>query len=136
MPNEIWSITMLSSAYQMYLATAATSTQLDSYSSNILPSLTNSFISNNTAENYPQQHSQQCRQKDSKELRFKSHNDLLATYDTDNNPLRKKESEKKAYAVQNIIHSKQYTKCGETNNIKRAPEPYDPTKSRTVQVSN
>jgi hypothetical protein len=43
-------------------------------------------------------HLRQC-QKDSIELQFKSHNNLLAKYNTNTNPLTQKASEKKASAV-------------------------------------
>ena len=51
-------------------------------------------------------HVRQC-QKNSIELQFNRHNDLLAKYDTDTNLLTKKASEKNASAVRNIIHSEQ-----------------------------
>ena len=71
-------------------------------------------------------HLRQC-QKDSNELRFKSHNNLLATYDADNNLLAKKASEQKASAVQNIIRSEL---CRIMYNIRNVVKP---TKSKGLQ---
>ena len=49
-------------------------------------------------------HMRKC-QKDSIDLRFRSYVDLLATYDTDNNPATKPESNRKAKIVRNTLKS-------------------------------
>jgi hypothetical protein len=51
-------------------------------------------------------HVRQC-QKNSNELQFKSHNNILAKHNTNNNLLTKKASEEKAAAVWNIICSEE-----------------------------